>query len=180
MIKKSLLIPEERIVCLLKTRDKKGFDLLYSLYANCLYNIALKIVHSKEIAEDVLQDSFIKIWKNIDAYDSAKGSLFTFILNITRNTAIDKTRTLAYKREMQGVLFPMPAKDGRACFQPTADFIGMDKYIARLAPQHQHLIRYVYFEGYTHEETAEKLGIPLGTVKSRLKAAVNKLKVLAV
>jgi RNA polymerase sigma-70 factor (ECF subfamily) len=180
MAKKPHLISEERVVCLLKSRDKKGFDLLYQFYSGCLYNIALKIVRSREIAEDVLQDSFVKIWKNIDSYDSSKGSLFTFILNVTRNTAIDRTRSLAYKYETQAVLFNTMLVDSRDYFQQKTDYLGMDKCIAQLTPQHQDLIKYVYFEGYTHDEAAKVLEIPLGTAKSRLKAAVDKLKVLAV
>jgi RNA polymerase sigma-70 factor (ECF subfamily) len=179
MNKTPLLIPEERIVCLLKARDKKGFDVLYKLYANSLYSIALKIVRSSDIAEDVLQDSFIKIWRNIDTYDKSKGSLFTFILNITRNTAIDKTRSIAYKQEMNAVVCKASVKDERT-YSQQVDFMGMESYIAKLTPQHQHLIQYVYFQGYTHDEAAKELGIPLGTVKSRLKAAIHKLRIMVV
>lgn len=180
MRKKYLLTSEERIVCLLKAKDRKGFELLYRLYSNSLYNITLKIVHNRETAEDVLQDSFIKIWKNIENYDHYKGSLFTFILNITRNTAIDKTRSLAYKSESQKLMLDTWMLDKRESCQQQTDFLGVEKCIAQLTPQHQDLIKYVYLEGYTHDEAAKALEIPLGTAKSRLKAAIGNLKALAV
>jgi RNA polymerase sigma-70 factor (ECF subfamily) len=180
MIKNHQRIPEDRIVCLLQARDKKGFDLLYKFYSNCLYNIAFKIVHSREIAEDVLQDSFVKIWKNIDSYNSSKGSLFTFVLNVTRNTAIDKTRSLAYKCETQGIMFDASMLDKREFYQQQTDYLGIDKCVDKLAPQHQDLIKYVYYQGYTHDEAAKVLAIPLGTAKSRLKAAIGQLRVLAI
>ncbi len=175
---KKLNLPEEKIICLLKARDKKGFDLLYKLYSGCLYNIALKIVHSREIAEDVLQDSFIKIWKNIDTYNASKGSLFTFILNITRNTAIDKTRSMAYKQERSGLTFDPVTIDQQDCFQPQVDYIGMEQYVKALDSRHQDLVKYVYFQGYTQDEAAKVLEIPLGTAKSRLKAAIGQLRLM--
>jgi RNA polymerase sigma-70 factor (ECF subfamily) len=180
MKKKHLLIPEDRIIGLIKAKDRKGFELLYKLYSNCLFNITLKIVHSRETAEDVLQDSFIKIWKHIDTYDPGKGSLFTFILNIARNTAIDKTRSLAYKQEINGLMFNPLLVDKREYVQQKTDLLGVSECINKLSPQHQDLIKYVYFDGYTHEEAAKVLEIPLGTAKSRLKAAIGQLRVLAV
>ncbi len=90
-------IAEKDLVSLLKSKDKRGFELLYDNYSKVLYGIILKIVHSEPLAEDVLQDAFVKIWKNIDAYDASKGTLFTWILNVSRNTAIDKIRSQSYK-----------------------------------------------------------------------------------
>jgi RNA polymerase sigma-70 factor, ECF subfamily len=177
---KHYLPTEYELIALLKAGEKKGFDLLYERYARCLYSITLKIVRRREIAEDVLQDSFIKIWKNMYTYDQAKGSLFTFLLNITRNTAIDKTRSLGYKCELCGLTFidEMVDKKDYVCQQ--VDYLGMDKYINRLTPQHKNLIDYVYLKGYTHEQTASILKIPLGTAKSRLKMAVSQLKLMVI
>ncbi len=138
----------------------------------------VKFVHLKGTLEDVLQDSFIKIWKNIDTYNHTKGSLFTFILNITRNTAIDKTRSMAYKQEHNGLTFEALMVDKNDSYQPQIDYIGVDKYVTALAPQHQELINYVYFEGYTQDEAARVLAIPLGTAKSRIKVAIGQLRLM--
>ena len=76
----------------LKAKDKKAFENLYDKYSGALFNIILRIVNNQVIAEDVLQESFVKIWKNIDKYDEDKSTIFTWMLNISRNTAIDATR----------------------------------------------------------------------------------------
>jgi RNA polymerase sigma-70 factor (ECF subfamily) len=173
------LLAEQELISLLKAKDKKGFDLLYSLYSPAMYAIVLKIVHSQELAQDVLQDSFVKMWKNIHTYDASKGSLFTFILNITRNTAIDKTRSLYYQQQRKGVSFTNLHFEGLDQTHPSyqqVDHIGMGKYIDALAPCHKILIEYIYLKGYTHEQAAKILEIPLGTVKSRLKVAISILK----
>ena len=85
---------EEELVNLLKQNNKAAFSYLYDHYSGALFGIILKIVNQdEETSEDVLQDVFIKIWKKIATYDSTKGTLFTWMLNIARNTAIDKVRT---------------------------------------------------------------------------------------
>ncbi|MDO1451116.1 RNA polymerase sigma factor [Rhodocytophaga aerolata] len=178
---KKPLPTEQELIGLLQAKEKKGFDLLYHLYSNALYTIAFKIVHSQQLAEDVLQDSFIKIWKNIHTYDASKGSLFTFILNITRNTAIDKTRSLYYQKQRQGLkctILLFDRVDQKHCFYQQVDYIGITKYIDALAPQYKHLIEYVYLKGYTHQEAAKALEIPLGTAKSRLKSAIAQLQLM--
>src|SRR3712207_4079549 len=81
---------EKELVRLLRQREKRGFTLLYDHYSSALYGIIRKIVRSEELAQDVLQDAFVKIWRGIDSYDASKGTLFTWILNVARNTAIDR------------------------------------------------------------------------------------------
>jgi RNA polymerase sigma-70 factor (ECF subfamily) len=86
-MKKQLLI-QQQLIALLKAKDKKAFDYLYDPYAGCLYTIIVKVVHDRELANDLLQDSFMSIWINMATYDISKGSLFTWMLNIARNKAI--------------------------------------------------------------------------------------------
>jgi RNA polymerase sigma-70 factor (ECF subfamily) len=177
------LVTQEKLLLLLKAHENKGFDLLYKLYGKNLYEITVKIVHDRAMAEDVLQDSFVKIWLHMADYDSAKGSLFTWLLNITRNTAIDRTRSLAYQsrihcssrldegdRKVTNLYKQFP------CFEQQTDTIGLLNYVALLEEDHREVIEHIYLKGYTHVQTSKKLQIPLGTVKSRLKRAISLLQ----
>ena len=90
---------EQQIIQFLQLQDKRAISMLYDQYAGSLYGVAYKIVQSEQVAEDILQDVFIKVWQKGKDYNSAKGSLFTWLLNITRNRAIDITRSATYKKQ---------------------------------------------------------------------------------
>lgn len=171
-------IAEKDLVTLLKSKDKRGFELLYDNYSKVLYGIILKIVHSEPLAEDVLQDAFVKIWKNIDAYDASKGTLFTWILNVSRNTAIDKIRSQSYKSttKIQSLDNNVSMLDSQSNTHSKVDHIGLDKVVSSLKPEQKIIIEYIYFKGFTQAEVAEELNIPLGTVKTRVKSAINHLR----
>jgi RNA polymerase sigma-70 factor (ECF subfamily) len=174
------LVSEIELISLLKSRDKRGFDLLYDNYSKALYGIVLKIVKSEEVAEDVLQDAFVKIWKNVSSYDSSKGTLFTWILNVARNTAIDRIRSQEYKNtaKIQPIDNNVGMVDKQSTTEIQIDHIGLEKVVSTLKPEHQTIIDYIYFKGFTQTEVAEALNIPLGTVKTRVKSAINHLREL--
>lgn len=180
MYKTRSLIAEKELVDLLKSKDKRGFDLLYDNYSKVLYGIILKIVHSEELAEDVLQDSFVKIWRNAASYDSSKGTLFTWILNVARNTAIDRIRSQEYKHssKIQPIDNNVHIVSGESTTQTQVEHIGLEKVVADLKPEQRIIIDYIYFKGFTQAEVAETLNIPLGTVKTRVKSAINRLREL--
>jgi RNA polymerase sigma-70 factor (ECF subfamily) len=169
---------ENTLIILLKSKDEKGFTILYDSYSAALYGVVLKIVRSEEMAKDVLQDSFVKIWKHIDAYDACKGRLFTWILNIARNTAIDKTRSSEFKRTSQSYSIENKLSLINKSFNTLTqvEFIGIREQVNKLKPACQSIIDLIYFKGYTQAEVAEELHIPLGTVKTRVKTAVNQLR----
>ncbi len=169
---------ENDLVQLLKQRDKKGFSMLYEKYSSALFGVILKVVKTEEIASDVLQESFVKIWKKIDTYDKEKGTLFTWILNISRNTAIDKIRSAAYRHQNQAEDIDNASLKVQENVHIQTDHIGLDNIVAKLRPEYRQVIDTIYFEGYTHVEAAEKLGLPLGTLKTRVKAALKELRKL--
>ena len=154
--------------------------MLYDNYSNALYGIVLKIVRSEEISEDVLQDAFVKIWKNVTSYDASKGTLFTWILNVARNTAIDRIRSQEYKNtaKIQSIDNHVGIIAGQPNTQIKIDHIGLEEIVSHLKPEHQIIIEYIYFKGFTQAEVAETLDIPLGTVKTRVKSAINRLREL--
>ena len=181
---KKTKIPEDELVVLLKNQDARGFTILYNNYSAALYGIIFRIVRSEEIAADVMQEAFVKMWKNITAYEKGKGSLFTWMLNIARNSAIDKTRSAAFRQNASirnlddNVNIIENQRETRQEIETQTDLIGLETVINKLRPEYKTLIDLVYFKGYTQTEVAEEFGIPLGTVKTRIKAAILQLRAL--
>ncbi len=174
-------ISEEELVALLKDKDQRGFTILYNNYSSALYGVLNKIIQSNDDANDLLQDTFLKIWKNIGNYDSSKGSIFTWMMNIARNLAIDKVRSVDFRDSSQNVSMEdkvLYQIDNEYQTAQEIDGIGLQKVVDKLKPEYKQLIDLVYYQGYTQAEVAEEYGIPLGTVKTRIKAAVNTLRTL--
>lgn len=174
-------ISEEELVALLKDKDQRGFTILYNNYSSALYGVLNKIIQSNDDANDLLQDTFLKIWKNIGNYDASKGSIFTWMMNIARNLAIDKVRSVDFRDSSQNVSMEdkvLYQIDNEYQTAQEIDGIGLQKVVEKLKPEYKQLIDLVYYQGYTQAEVAEEYGIPLGTVKTRIKAAVNTLRTL--
>ena len=181
MKRQSSLVSESVLIEKLIQRDQQAFQWLYDQYSPALYGVVLRIVRDDDQAADLLQDIFIKIWKNLEAYDASKGRLFTWMLNVARNTAIDslrarKTQPFAAIRTDEENVHIVDRQHNTE--QPNPDHIGVKDVVNQLRPERKQLIDLVYFGGYTHEEAAEKLNLPLGTVKTRVRAALQELKQL--
>ncbi|MGJ8592186.1 MAG: RNA polymerase sigma factor [Aquaticitalea sp.] len=166
---------EEHIVELLEKGDKAALNLLYENYADSLYGVILKITRNEEIAQDALQESFVKIWKNSKKYDSSKAKLFTWLYRIARNTAIDKLRSFnnRYEKEIQidkSNVYILPTQN------LNQDVIDLRDHVGRLDIKYQIVLNALFFEGMTQQEASDELDIPLGTIKSRLKIGLRELK----
>jgi RNA polymerase sigma-70 factor (ECF subfamily) len=162
----------------LKNKDQRGFNILYNNYSSALYGVVNKIVNSQEDSADLLQDIFVKIWKNIDNYDESKGSLFTWMMNIARNIAIDRVRSADYRDSGLNTAIEDSQNqvDSENHIEQEIDAIGLRKIVDALKPEYKQLIELVYFKGYTQADVSEEFGIPLGTVKTRIKAAITQLR----
>jgi RNA polymerase sigma-70 factor (ECF subfamily) len=171
-------IPEEELVASLKAGEQSAMAVLYDNYSAALLGAIMRIIESRENAEDVLQEVFVKVWKNISSYDRSKGKLFTWLINIARNAAIDSTRVKGYaiKNQIRSIDNSVRSINRQHSVTMPVDHIGLKNIIDTLKPDYKILIDKLYFEGYTQEETAEELGIPLGTVKTRIRAAINQLR----
>lgn len=169
---------EQELVSLLKNRDNKAFGYLYDHYSGALYSIILAILNDTELANDVLQDVFVNIWKKIESYDPAKGRLFTWMLNIARNASIDTLRSKTYQndRKNQSMDYQGNGTQVSLVTQVNVDNIGFKKVLNQLMEEQRALIDLAYFKGYTHEEIAEMENIPLGTVKTRIRSALIQLR----
>lgn len=179
LLNTSIKYSEQELVKLLQQRDDQSFSYLYDNYSAALYGIINQIVTDKEIANDVLQEVFINIWKKIGLYDPSKGRLFTWMLNIARNASIDKLRSKGYQQQIKNQSLPenVLTMSGQTV-NPNIDNIGLKKIIATLKTEHRVLVELSYFQGYTHEEIAKALDMPLGTVKTRIRSALIQLRTL--
>jgi RNA polymerase sigma factor (sigma-70 family) len=169
---------ESELVSLLQNRDTSAFDYLYDRYSSALFGLILPIVNETELANDILQEVFLNIWKKIDTYDASKGRLFTWMLNIARNASIDVLRSRSFQnsRKNQPLAETVDWNSNYQAFQPDTDAIGLHKLLTKLKEEHRVLIELAYFKGYTHEEIAEIEGLPLGTVKTRIRNALIQLR----
>lgn len=161
----------------MKQKDEQAFSYLYDKYAGALYGLVRQIVPDTELGNDVLQETFINIWRRIDTYDHTKGRLFTWMLNIARNASIDKIRSRNYQ---QGLL-SSPIDDNEIAhpvIRQGIDDYGLKKLLFKLKGEQRMLIELSYYQGFTHEQIAKALNIPLGTVKTRLRAALTQLRTM--
>jgi RNA polymerase sigma factor (sigma-70 family) len=175
----SITYTEQELVVALKERNDQAFGFLYDNYAGALYSIIRQIITGNdELAGDVLQEVFINIWRKIESYDQTKGRLFTWMLNIARNASIDTLRSKSYQNSQKNQELPDNVYKGVAnqTTQLNVDNIGLKKVLEKLKPEHRVLVELAYFKGFTHEEIAEMMGIPLGTVKTRIRNALLQLR----
>jgi RNA polymerase sigma factor (sigma-70 family) len=169
---------ETDLVNLLKQRSENAFSYLYDNYSGALYGIIHSIITDIETANDVLQDVFVNIWKKIESYDSSKGRLFTWMLNIARNAAIDKIRSKGFRDGQKNQPISETVDISESATNPTIKDVGLRKVINRLKEEQRVLIDLSYFQGFTHEEIAKLMNIPLGTVKTRIRTALIQLRTL--
>jgi RNA polymerase sigma-70 factor (ECF subfamily) len=166
---------EKEIVSLLQRGDKKAIHLLYENYADALYGVIKKIIADEDTAQDVLQESFVKIWRYSKKYDATKAKLFTWLYRIAYNTAIDKARSLKTKIDNE-VQIETSSVYKITSNELNQDVLDIKKHLDTLDEKYQIVLHALFFEGMTQQEASEELDIPLGTIKSRLKIGLRELK----
>ncbi len=166
---------EKHIVELLQERNEKAISLLYDNYADTLLGVANKVVRDPELAQDVVQESFIKIWKKADSYDPSKAKLFTWLFRITRNTAIDKLRSVNTKSDKEIQIDVSDVYNlGVDSIRP--EFMDVQENLDKIEDKYQIVLEALFFQGMTQQEASDELDIPLGTIKSRLKIGLRELR----
>ncbi len=167
---------ETELVLLLQQRSQSAYAYLYENYSGALRSIIFNIVNDDELANDVLQEVFIKIWRQIDSYDSTKGRLFTWMLNISRNASIDTVRSKSFQNSRQNRELTEDVYRSGGSSETNTDLMGLRKMVHTLKDEYKVLVELAYFQGYTQDEISKSLGIPLGTVKTRLRNALIQLR----
>ena len=166
------------MILALRNREKIAVEALYDMYSSSLYGVISRIVIDEATAEDVLQETFVKIWHSFSSYSADKGRLFTWMVNIARHLAIDKLRSKDFKNQNknQELENNVTSIDEQRNTNYNPELMGIKDLVQTLKPEQKSILDLVYFKGYTHVEAADELGIPLGTIKTRLRMAIIELR----
>jgi RNA polymerase sigma factor (sigma-70 family) len=152
---------------------------LYDHYSAALYGMIIRIVKNEGVAEEVLQDVFLKIWNRFDNYDASKGRLFTWMLNLARNLAIDRTRSreIIKSQKTSDIGNFVNTINNADSIEQKTDDIGVKDILKALPEEQRFVVEHLYLKGFTQSELAEESGIPLGTIKTRLRLAMQQLRI---
>lgn len=170
---------ETQIIQWLQTQDKRAIAHLYDAYGAALYGLIFRMVQSEEVAQDLVQDTFVKVWKNGHRYDASKGTLFTWLINIARNTAINAIQSKGYRNSLKNQSVENlvhSSSHASVAHELNVNQIGLKGLVNELDEKYRVIIELIYFKGYTQREAEEYLKIPLGTIKSRVRIALRELR----
>jgi len=169
-------------VIALKAKDRSALEYLYDHYAGAMLGVISRIIKKEELAEEILQDVFLKVWDKIGSYDQTKGRLFTWMLNIARNQAIDKTRSKEFSKDKKtGDIDNFVDRINTEGFvEQRVEVIGLLQLLKELPDDQRFIIDQHYLKGYTQAEISEEFNLPLGTVKTRMRLAMKVLRKLLV
>lgn len=171
---------EAALVERLLARDEQALRQLHDCYARSLLAVIVRLVRNQELAQDVLQEGILKIWLSIDRYDAERGRLFTWMVRVCCNRAIDAMRNPRHRFHSDARSLEISgAQRASAPSSFNPEHIGLRELTLKLKPRQREVIDLLYFGGCTQAEAAEQLGIPLATVKTRARTAIQVLSQLA-
>ena len=170
----------EVLISKFQQKDEKAFEELYRMYGNSIHGVIFNIVRDHDIAEEIMQDVFIKAWNNAHSYSAEKGRFFTWILNIARNAAIDNTRSKAFKNSKKNLdaEYFVDILQHSDSLDSQTDAIGIKKFVSQLAKKCIEVIELLYFKGFTQKEASETLGMPIGTIKTNNRNCIQQLRTI--
>ncbi|HEY3800662.1 MAG TPA: sigma-70 family RNA polymerase sigma factor [Caulobacteraceae bacterium] len=152
--------------------DRIAFKDLYDATSRRLFGVALTILKRRELAEDVLQEAYVRVWTQARSFDPARGPAMAWLSRIVRNLAIDALRRERGRTED----LEDHADTLSAPAAPLAERADLSRGLARLGEDQRQIIRLAFVQGYTHEELVTRLGVPLGTAKSRVRRGLQQLR----
>jgi RNA polymerase sigma factor (sigma-70 family) len=178
MNSKKIFLPEKELIAALQSGEIIAIRAIYDMYSEALLDVISRIVPQPILAEDLLQETLIKIWYSSGNYDSKKGRLFTWMINIAKNSAIDLLRSKNHRNSKKSVDIEdsLVSIDKNNRVSLNIDTIAIRDTLSQLTPDYSLPLEMVYFKGYTHIETASKLHLPLGTLKTRIRVGLKKLR----
>jgi RNA polymerase sigma-70 factor (ECF subfamily) len=166
---------ERALLARLSAGDESAMSALYGRYSGIVYGVALRVLGSTAAAEDVLQEVFLQLWRNPQAFDPDRGKLAPWLAVIARNRAIDLLR----KRPMEEDIDELPISTGVNLEDEASERVTINKVrgvLTQLPAEQRKALEMAYFEGMTHTEIAAKMGEPLGTVKTRIRYGLLALR----
>jgi RNA polymerase sigma-70 factor (ECF subfamily) len=181
-------VPDERLVVALETRDQRALEALYDRYGDYVYSVCLRMVGDVQLAEDLTQEVFLRLWRRPDLFDAARGRFVTWLLSIARNRSIDERRSRGrrFRHETppsvtsEELLAAATAGEGSDAAVLSEERVAIEKALAALPAEQRLAIQLAYFGGYTQQEIAQGLHQPLGTVKTRIRLGLQKLRLLLI
>ncbi len=171
---------EEPLVQRLIARDEQALRELHDRYSRNLLSVINRLVRDEALAQDVLQEGLLKVWLSIDRYDATRGRLFTWMVRVCCNQAIDAMRSPRHRFNSSNKSLEVSgAQRAQAPTSFNPEHIGLRELTLQLKPKQREVIDLLYFGGCTQTEAAEQLSIPLATVKTRARAALLVLAQIA-
>ncbi len=174
---------DQTLIRLLVYKKPDALSALYDRYGNLVFSVAMAIVSDRGSAEEITQDVFLRVWNNAAMYDQGRTAFKNWLARITRNRAIDVLRRHRTRPEHHAVNWADPSVRNRPDDRssPYAIELSLEKeqirsVIAKLPESQQHALHLAYFQGYTHQEIADLLNEPLGTIKTRIRLGIQKLR----
>ncbi|MDP9488557.1 MAG: sigma-70 family RNA polymerase sigma factor [Actinomycetota bacterium] len=175
-----LILADEDLISLVETGDAEAFATLYERHSRAAYSLAYRMMGERQASEDLTQDAFIKVWRGAGSYRSERGSVRTWILSIVHNRGIDQLRSHASRRRTQDKIEASAARsqpsDAFAETWRNAQREQVREALSTLPGEQLKILELAYFSGYTHVEIADLLGLPLGTVKGRMRLGLKKIR----
>jgi RNA polymerase sigma-70 factor (ECF subfamily) len=175
-----LLLADEDLISFVGQDDAEAFTILYDRHSDAAFSLAYRMMGERRAAEDLTQDAFLKVWRGASSYRADRGSVRTWLLSIVRNCSIDQIRSQASRRRTQEKIEASASRS-----QPSEAFAQtwrnsqreqVREALSTLPSEQQKILELAYFSGYTHVKIAELLGVPLGTVKGRMRSGLKKVR----
>lgn len=175
---RKLRLSEDKLIEGLKNMDGSAMSALYRMYSDSLYRVISTIVLIEEVAQDLLQETFIKIWKSFKQYDPGKGRLYTWMARLARNLSIDYLRSVNYRNYTVSENLSESTQQIDQKFQVSynPELIGVKDMTNILNDDQRNALDLIYFKGYTHVQAAEELNITVGILRSRLQSSITELR----
>jgi RNA polymerase sigma-70 factor (ECF subfamily) len=178
--------PDERLVEALEDRDERALEMLYDRHGDYVYSVCLRMVGDVQLAEDLSQEVFLRLWRRPDLFDVSRGRFLTWLLSVARNRAIDERRSRGRRFRFETppsvnaeeMLELAPTDEVRDTAVVSEERVIVQRALATLPPEQRLAIQLAYFGGYTQQEIAQGLHQPLGTVKTRIRLGLQKLRTL--
>ena len=165
----------EEILTYIRARDEKGLRLLYQHYSGSLYGMALRILQQEEYAEEALQNTFLKVWNHIDQYNDDRSTLFTWMANILKNSCIDIKRLQSFQKQSKTDSLQIHVHDNRTSAINSSN-LDVQQLLIGMDEKYQQVLEYLYIQGYSQSELSQELDLPIGTIKTRVKKAMELLR----